>query len=121
MSNLILILTWLSMAVIIAWCLCWPETLGLTWRRHNKKQKTEEIELPQPFIKFGKGTQIVCPKCGVVQGTAKRDIYNTEFVSSAAWEGILQCSAMACHDCGTWYRRWSGGSGVSLHTNKGWV
>ena len=67
------------------------------------------------YLKFCKGTQIVCPKCNHLCGTANRDIDSIEVISSSAWDGILWGSLMKCPKCGTYYYR-----DGKLHTQFGW-
>lgn len=72
------------------------------------------------YLKFPKGTVIVCPDCGKEIATAKRDIYSNETALSSAWDGIPECSRIACPECKASYGRNNGPYG-ELHTKNGWI
>ena len=87
----------------------------------GRRDSRTEPEPPQPAPRFPQGTQIVCPKCGKHIATAKRDIYGSEPVKSAPWDGVQPDSEMRCPACTALYAEYgSWPYGLRLHTAEGW-
>jgi DNA-directed RNA polymerase subunit RPC12/RpoP len=76
-------------------------------------------------VKFPVGTTIICPNCGRRIATAKRDIYDCEFLDSDPWDShvgdLREYPLGKCRDCSSPYMMGLMGMVLEVHTDKGWL
>ena len=72
-----------------------------------------------PYIKYRRGTKIICPHCVKHIATSRADIWSDSMVSSVMWDGVEAHNRMACPECFTSYVKLDHNK-IVLHTQYGW-
>ena len=91
------------------------------WQMHGKG-KSRAVPDHNKYIKFAKGTQVICPNCKDLIATVNKDIYRCSQRNSSDlnWHQPHElCDSAECKVCKAWYIRESSNFS-EMYTQFGW-